>query len=221
MFGVGRLIVGTSGSPGSLRALRYGEGLARAHDAVLIPVIAWELPGGDRAHRIGQSYELGKACRELASQQLRDALVAVWGEVPDDPLVQPHVERGPAGWVLVNLACRLDDVLVVGAGRRGALGRLVFSKVGRYCLAHAQCPVMAIPPPALACELAHGRLGRVFWRRSLTPEQVLGDQGKPAALGNTGSRPGVGRPGHREAPGTAAPAGRRQRERPGGVSVAR
>ena len=181
MLGVGRLIVGTSGSPGSLQALRYGEGLARAHDAVLIPVIAWELPGGDRAHRIGPSYEMGKACRELASQQLRDALVAVWGEVPDDPLVQPHVERGPAGWVLVNLACRSDDVLVVGAGRRGALGRLVFSKVGRYCLAHAPCPVMAIPPPALARELAHGRLGRVFWRRSLTLEQVLGDQGKPAA----------------------------------------
>ena len=181
MFGVGRLIVGTSGSPGSLRALRYGEGLARAHDAVLIPVIAWELPGGDRAQRIGPSYELGKACRELACQQLRDALIAVWGEVPDDPLVQPHVERGPAGWVLVNLACRPDDVLVLGAGRRGALGRLAFSKVGRYCLAHAQCPVMAIPPPALACELAHGRLAWVFWRRSLTPEQVLGDQGKPAA----------------------------------------
>ena len=181
MFGVRRLIVGTSGSPGSLHALRYGEGLARAHDAVLIPVIAWELPGGDRVQRIGPSYELGKACRELASQQLRDALVAVWGEVPDDPLVQPHVERGPAGWVLVNLASRPDDVLVVGAGRRGALGGLVFSKVGRYCLAHAQCPVMAIPPPALACEFAHGRLGRMFWRRSLTPEQILGDQGKPAA----------------------------------------
>ncbi len=181
MFGVGRLIVGTSGSPGSLHALRYGEGLARAHDAVLIPVIAWELPGGDRAQRIGPSYELGKACRELARKQPRDALIAVWGEVPDDPLVQPHVERGPAGWVVVNLACRPDDVLVLGAGRRGALGRLAFSKVGRYCLAHAQCPVMAIPPPDLACELAHGRLGMVFWRRSLTPEQVLGDQGKPAA----------------------------------------
>ena len=54
MFGVGRLIVGTSGSPGSLNALRYGEVLARAHDAVLIPVIAWELPGGDRAQRIGR-----------------------------------------------------------------------------------------------------------------------------------------------------------------------
>jgi hypothetical protein len=38
---------------------------------VLIPVIAWELPGGDRAQRIGPSYELGKACRELARNQLR------------------------------------------------------------------------------------------------------------------------------------------------------
>ena len=73
MSSVDRLIVGTSGSPGSLQALRYGDGLARAHDAVLVPVIAWELPGGDRAHRIGPSGELGKACRDLAGLQLRDA----------------------------------------------------------------------------------------------------------------------------------------------------
>ena len=181
MFGVDRLIVGTSGSPGSLQALRYGEGLARAHHAVLVPVIAWELPGGDRSHRISGSRELGKACQEIACRQLREALIAVWGEVPDDPLVQPRVERGPAGWVLVNLACRPGDVLVVGASRRGPLGRLVFSRVGRYCLAHAQCPVIAVPPPALARELGHGRLARIFWRRSLTPERVLGEQGKPAA----------------------------------------
>ncbi len=181
MSGVGRLIVGTSGSPGSLQALRYGESLARAHDAVLIPVIAWELPGGGRPCRMGPSGELGRACRELACRQLRDALIAVWGEVPDDPLVQPHVERGPPGWVLVNLACRPGDVLVVGAGRRGALARLAFSRVGRYCLAHAECPVVAIPPPALARELRHGRLAWVFWRRSLTPEQVLRDHDRPAA----------------------------------------
>ena len=59
MFGIGRLIVGTSGSPGSLQALRFGEGLARAHDAVLVPVIAWELPGGD-THRIASSRELDR-----------------------------------------------------------------------------------------------------------------------------------------------------------------
>jgi nucleotide-binding universal stress UspA family protein len=179
--GVGRLIVGTSGSPGSLQALRYGEALARARGAVLIPVLAWEPPGGDHAGWVQPSGELRLEWRNLACRRLREALIAVWGEVSDDPLVQPHVERGPAGWVLVNLACRPGDVLVVGAGRRGALARMVFSGVSRYCLAHAQCPVLAIPPPALARELRHGRLGWVFWHRPLTPEQILRDQPKPAA----------------------------------------
>jgi nucleotide-binding universal stress UspA family protein len=181
VFDVGRLIVGTSGSPGSLQALRYGECLARAHHAVLIPVIAWEPPGGDRDERIRYSGPLRQACRDLACQRLHNALIAVWGEIPDDPLVQPHVERGPAGWVLVHLACRPGDVLVVGASRRGALTRMAFPKVSRYCLAHAECPVLAIPPPALARELAHGRLAWAFWHRPLTPEQILRDQPKPAA----------------------------------------
>jgi hypothetical protein len=105
------VLVGTSGSPGSLQALRYGEGLARTLDAVLIPVIAWEVPGDDRAHRAWSSRELGKACRDLASQ----------------------------------------------------------------------CAVVAIPPPALAGELGHGRLVWAFWRRSLTPEQVLRGHDRPAA----------------------------------------
>ncbi|HKA94994.1 MAG TPA: hypothetical protein VKD66_01910 [Streptosporangiaceae bacterium] len=50
----------------------------------------------------------------------------------------------------------------------------------RYCLAHAQCPVLAIPAPALACELRHGRLAWMFWHRPPTPERVLRDQPKPA-----------------------------------------
>lgn len=107
--------------------------------------------------------------------------MAVWGQVPGDPLVQPQVERGPAGRVLVRVACLPGDLLVVGAGRRGALSRLVFSKVSRYCAAHAQCPVLAVPPPALAREFGHGRLARAFWRRSLTPERVLGNRGRSAA----------------------------------------
>jgi len=179
--GIDRLIVGTSGSPGSLAALRYGEVLARAHHAVLIPVIAWEPPGGDQDERLVCSAPLRQACRDLARQQLRGALIAVWGEIPGDPRVQPHVERGPPGRVLVTLACRPGDVLVVGAGRRGVLARMALSRVSRYCLAHAQCPVLAIPPAELARELAHGRLAWVFWHRPLTAERVLRDQPKPAA----------------------------------------
>ena len=51
MSGVGRVIVGASGSPGSLQALRYGEAVARAHDTALVPVLAWTPPGGDRCVR--------------------------------------------------------------------------------------------------------------------------------------------------------------------------
>jgi nucleotide-binding universal stress UspA family protein len=111
----------------------------------------------------------------LARQRLRDALIAVWGEFPDDPLVQPLIARGPAGRVLVDLACCPGDVLVVGAGRRSVAAQMVFSRVSRYCLAHAQCPVLAIPPPALAHDLRHGRLAWLFWHRPLTPEQILHD----------------------------------------------
>jgi len=156
MPGVGRLIVGTSGSPGSLNALRYAEGLARAHGAVLIPVLAWDTPGGDYAVRARPSGQLLREWQVLARQRLRDALIAVWGEVP-------------------------GDVLIVGAGRRGALARMVFSKVSRYCLAHAQCPVLAIPPPPLARELRHSRLAWKLRHRPLTAEQILSDQPKPAA----------------------------------------
>ena len=34
---------------------------------------------------------------------------------------------------------------MVGAGRRGAFGRMTACRVGRYCLAHAACPVVAVP----------------------------------------------------------------------------
>lgn len=179
--GISRLIVGTSGSPTSLRALRYGEFLACAHQAVLMPVIAWEPPGGERAEWIQPSGPLREEVRNPACQRLRDALVAVWRQIPDDPMVEPHIERGPAGWVLVSLACHPADVLLVGAGRPSAAGWMTFSKVTRYCLAHAQCPVLTVPPPELARELRHGRLTRILRHRTLTAAQVIGDQPSPSS----------------------------------------
>jgi nucleotide-binding universal stress UspA family protein len=180
--GICRVIVGASGSPGSLHALRFAEELARAHDAILIPVLAWVPPGGDLADRRAPCGYLRRVWAEDACQRLRDALHAVWGEIPVDPLlVQPVVERGEAGPVLVSIACCPGDLLVVGAGRRGALARVIWGRVSRYCLAHADCPVLAVPPPALAGEVGHGLLGWVFWHRPLTPDQVLRDRGRTAA----------------------------------------
>jgi nucleotide-binding universal stress UspA family protein len=70
MAGVDRVIAGTSGSPGSLRALRYAEIVARAHDAALIPVIAWVPPEGDRAPRLYSGY-LRQVWQDMACQRLR------------------------------------------------------------------------------------------------------------------------------------------------------
>lgn len=180
MEGINRLIVGTSGSPGSLRALRYAEALAHAHNATLIPVIAWAPPGGDQAGRVRTGGDMRQAYRQLAGRQLRAALIAVWGEVPSDPRIQPLVELGSPGWVLVNLACQPGDLLIVGAGRRSAVTRMAFSGVSRYCLAHAQCPVLAIPPPALSGQL-HRRLEWLFAHRTLTAEHIL--RGAPRPVG--------------------------------------
>ncbi len=180
MSGIRRVVVGASGSPGSLRALRYAGDLARAHAATLIPVLAWVPPGGDLADRRAPCGYLRRVWAEDAEKRLRDTLTAAWGQIPADPQVQPVVERGEAGWILVTIADPCD-LLVVGAGHRGVLAQMVYGRVRRYCLAHARCPVLAVPPPALAREISHGLLGWMFWHRPLTPDQIFQDQGKAAA----------------------------------------
>jgi nucleotide-binding universal stress UspA family protein len=172
---VRRVIVGASGSPGSVRALRYAEDMARVHAAVLMPVFAWEPPGGDRADRGQPSGHLRQVWRDIAYKRLRDALIAAWGAVPDDPPVRPFVQCGKPGWVLVSIAGCPGDLLIVGAGRRGALTRMISGKVSRYCMAHAECPVLAVPPPQLAREIEHGIRRVAFWHRRLTPDRVLRD----------------------------------------------
>jgi nucleotide-binding universal stress UspA family protein len=73
--------------------------------------------------------------------------------------------RGNAGPVLVGSASRDGDTLVVGAGRRGTFGRIRHGHVGRYCLSHASCPVVAIPSPELdraAARALRGSTTRAF-----------------------------------------------------------
>ena len=143
MSGVCRVIAGVSGSPGTLRALRYAADLARSHDGTLIPGTCADAPRGDLADRTSPSPILRQAWADAAWQRLRDAFEAALVGVPADVLAENVVLRGGAGYVLVKAASRADDVLVVGTGRRGTPGRMRHGKVSRYCLAHAGCPVLA------------------------------------------------------------------------------
>jgi nucleotide-binding universal stress UspA family protein len=169
--GVRRVIVGVSGSPGSLQALRHAADLARDHLAPLVPLLAWVPPGGDLADRSHPSPYLRNLWRDAAWQRLWNAMDLAFGGVPEDLAIQSDVERGDPGHVLVGIACHPDDLLVIGAGRRGPLAHALSCRVSRYCLAHAQCPVIAVPPPALA-QVSHGLRGWAFRHRGLSPEHA-------------------------------------------------
>jgi hypothetical protein len=84
--------------------------------------------------------------------------------------------------VLVNAACRPGDLLVLGARRPRALARIVAGRAtSRYCLAHARCPVLTVPPSPLAREATHGVLAWAFRHRTLTTDQISQDQHGAAA----------------------------------------
>jgi nucleotide-binding universal stress UspA family protein len=176
--GVRRVIVGASGSPGSLRALRHAEDLARHSDATLTPILAWVPPGGDLAAR-QPCPALVRIWHEAAWQRLWAALDAAWGMIPADLSVQPAVQRGQPGPVLVAIAGQSGDLLVVGAGRRGGLAWLGHGRVSRYCLSHAQCPVLAVPPASLD-QAGRGLHGWAL-RRGLSVDRILRSGGSVAA----------------------------------------
>lgn len=176
MSGVRRIIVGVSGSPGSLQALRHAADLARTYCAPLVPVLAWTPPGGDLADRSHPSPYLRQVWRDAAWQRLWAAMDLAFGGIPENVCFESDVVRGDPGDVLVGMACHTDDLLVIGAGRRGAVARALACHVTRYCLAHACCPVIAVPPSELA-QVSHGLRGWAFRHRGLTADEV----GLPAA----------------------------------------
>jgi nucleotide-binding universal stress UspA family protein len=154
--GVRRVIVGVSGSPGSLPALRYAERVARRDDVPLVAVHAWIPPGGDLPERYRPSLHLRRVWQEAAAQRLLDALGAAWGCIPAGLDLQSVVIRGETGPALVGTASLADDLLIVGAGRCGRLARFRHGRVSRYCVAHAVCPVYTVPPPALTGKAMRG-----------------------------------------------------------------
>jgi len=148
-----RVIAGVSGSVRSLGALRAGIAEARSSGAELIAVLAWAPSGGEFAYVRAPCPLLLKLCEEGAKDRIRDAFDDALGGLPDDVAVQLLVVRARPGPVLVEFADRPDDLLVVGCGGRRPLSSAVRGSVTRYCVAHARCPVLAVPPPDLIADL--------------------------------------------------------------------
>ncbi|MGW4565869.1 universal stress protein [Streptomyces sp. NPDC004561] len=167
-----RVVVGVSGSPGSLHALGRAAGEARRRGAELWPVLAWEPPEGDlAARRFPAAAAMVGEWERLAEERLARALCEVFGGTDPGVPGQALVVRGTPGPALVRTADRDDDILAIGAGRRGRLHRALWPSVGRYCLAHAACPVLVVPPSPLQAVLAAAHR-RNIWRLRLDTGHV-------------------------------------------------
>ncbi|MEV5873521.1 universal stress protein [Streptomyces sp. NPDC052101] len=149
-----RVVVGVSGSMGGATALSRAAVEARRRGAELWPVLAWEPPEGDlAARRFPGATAMVPQWERLARERLVAALQEVFGGADTGLPGQALVVRGAPGPALVRTADRENDILVVGAGQRGRLHRALWPSVSRYCLAHATCPVLAVPPSPLQAEL--------------------------------------------------------------------
>ena len=174
MTSISRVIVGVSGSPGCLPAVRYAAEVASAYETPLVPVLAWQPPGGDLAERSHPSPALRDLWAEAASRRLQGTLMAAFGGLPPDIPIRPQIVRGEPGRSLVGTATEPGDLLVIGTGRRPGISRVLHAGVSRYCLAHAACPVLAVPPSPLDTEWR--RLSRRSWairRRSLSAADIV------------------------------------------------
>lgn len=162
--------MGVCGSAGSLQALRDATEMSRHFGVPLMPVLAWTPPGGELADRRYPSAELRALWQQSAWERLWHAVDLAIGGPPADIAFVPKVARGAAGDVLTRIASKPGDILVIGTGRHGAVRRLLACNVSRYCLAHAACPVMAVPPSELAVA-THGLHGW-FFRHRVHPEDA-------------------------------------------------
>ena len=156
-----RVIAGVSGSLRSLGALRAAVAEARSAGTAVLAVLAWAPAGGEIAYLRAPCPLLLRLWEQEAHERMRDAFDEAFGGMPGGVAVRRLVVRAPPGPALVELADHRDDLLVVGYGGRSRLGCAVHGQVTRYCMAHARCPVLAVPPPELIREL---RPRRHHWR---------------------------------------------------------
>ncbi|MFJ6618705.1 universal stress protein [Kitasatospora sp. NPDC091335] len=162
-----RVVVGVSGSLASLAALHRGVAEARDRGALLVPVLAWEPPGGEHGYRRSPCPPLLAAVREAAEQRLRDALDAAFGGTDPGVPLRPVVIRGDTGPALLHVADRPDDLLVLGhAG--GPLRRGLRRAVPGYCARRAGCPVLTVPVPELLRDLRRMETAHRRTRRHLS-----------------------------------------------------
>jgi nucleotide-binding universal stress UspA family protein len=148
---IARILVGLDGSDGSAVALRWAIHVARAVDAEVLAVHAFELPQPVIAPPVGVGVGLG--VEELAvEEELRSTAERVFETEWAAPLAKAGTrhrrlfEEGRPADVLLDVAERENvDLLVTGRRGRGALASLLAGSVSQELIHRARVPVTVVP----------------------------------------------------------------------------
>lgn len=148
---VKRVVVGVDGSEGSLAALKQAAYEAIRHRAVLCPVLAWEVPGGEvlpssQPTPFPAFQDVCRRSERQAEERLAEACDSVLAQIPESLELCPRVLRAQPGPALVACSRKRTDMLVVGVGGHGRGYHLRHRSVRRHCLKHAGCPVLVVSP---------------------------------------------------------------------------
>jgi nucleotide-binding universal stress UspA family protein len=139
------IVVGVDDSPSSRRAIRWAADYARATGCQLraVHVLLWP----PSSEIFAYSVEADEIYPDSSYVEERDrkASQAVFEEVHPDPDWELRYAQGHAGRILVELS-RTARLLVVGAREHRGIGRLLNGSAAHYCLNHASCPVVSVPP---------------------------------------------------------------------------
>jgi nucleotide-binding universal stress UspA family protein len=141
------VLIGTDGSPLSVRAAQQGMQILGKPDQVTLLTVLHEMPGIDDGGFGGSVYtaeeqdevwraELAQAHAELS--RTAEALSGV-------PVADRVAAGGDVAGTICDVAHELGvDAIIVGSHNRGGLGRLLLGSVSEHVVRHAPCPVLVV-----------------------------------------------------------------------------
>jgi nucleotide-binding universal stress UspA family protein len=137
------VVVGVDETPASRAALAFAMREAARRGSAVEVITAWSRQGMNGTPSSNGAIEPSRQ----RAQQIQDTAVALaLREIDDRPVLSRQVVEGDAGEVLSRLA-KDAAYLVVGSSRTEPQRDLSLGSVTDYCVRHATCAVVVIPPP--------------------------------------------------------------------------
>jgi nucleotide-binding universal stress UspA family protein len=136
------LVLATDLGEASEAATRWAVALATqcAARLLVVTVIDPRPRGGRRVRPVEERERLSEAARSVALRARAggaNASFLVW-------------DGDPAESVIASAEAEGADLIVVGSHRRNRVGRAILGSVSDEIVRSAPCPVIVVPPPALA-----------------------------------------------------------------------